>query len=240
MVFIEAQNPDIAPFYVGKTPITQALFSEIMEYNQSSFKGDNLPAERVSWYEALVFCNLLSVAHGLEPVYIYHRRQNRTDPPTKDVYEWVAGWGGIPNNRVATWNMIEMDTEADGYRLLTSLEWDYLYNSLNSDIFENLEEYAWVYTNSDNTTHAVGQKRVDSNGLYDFLGNVKEWQYDEQGHISERYFRYSSEAQEAFYNSLGYKKFVFREFMYVMDQRGYTPVIRNSLIGLRVARNSAF
>ena len=63
------QELDINSFFMGKFPVTQKLYSEIMEYNPSEFKGEDLPVENVTWFDAIEFCNKLSHRCGLEPVY---------------------------------------------------------------------------------------------------------------------------------------------------------------------------
>ncbi len=59
----------VPPFFMGKYPITQAQWKAIaatakididLETNPSSFKGDELPVERVNWYQATEFCKRLS------------------------------------------------------------------------------------------------------------------------------------------------------------------------------------
>lgn len=61
------------PFYMGKYPITQAQWRVIaklpknkrcLKLEPSCFKGDNLPVERVSWYDAQEFCERLSQETG--------------------------------------------------------------------------------------------------------------------------------------------------------------------------------
>lgn len=50
----------LSPFYLGKTEVTQAQWKAIMGNNPSYQKGDNLPVEGVSWYDAMDFCKKLT------------------------------------------------------------------------------------------------------------------------------------------------------------------------------------
>ncbi len=50
----------LSAFSLGKTEITQAQWKAVMRYNPSPLKGDNLPVEDVSWYEAMSFCQKLT------------------------------------------------------------------------------------------------------------------------------------------------------------------------------------
>jgi formylglycine-generating enzyme required for sulfatase activity len=59
----------VSSFYMGRYPITQTQWKAIaatakididLETNPSKFKGDELPVERVNWYQATEFCKRLS------------------------------------------------------------------------------------------------------------------------------------------------------------------------------------
>ena len=51
-------------FYIGKFPITQAFWEEIVGYNPSSKKASFHPVENVSWNEAQVFLKKLNETTG--------------------------------------------------------------------------------------------------------------------------------------------------------------------------------
>jgi formylglycine-generating enzyme required for sulfatase activity len=47
-------------FRIGVTEVTQKQWQQVMGSNPSDFKGDDLPVEHVTWYEAEEFCRRLS------------------------------------------------------------------------------------------------------------------------------------------------------------------------------------
>jgi formylglycine-generating enzyme required for sulfatase activity len=54
----------VPPFFLGKYPITQAQWQAVMGNNPSYFKGNNRPVEKVSWNDAIEFCQKLSLKMG--------------------------------------------------------------------------------------------------------------------------------------------------------------------------------
>ena len=163
MIKIPGQN-----FEMSKTEITQELYKSVMGENPSRFKGANNPVECVSWYDAIWFCNKLSVAKGYEPVYSV---DGNTD---------ITKWNYIPHQGKLI-GEITQNPSANGYRLPTVEEWQYAakggqdYTYAGSD---EIDEVAWYKINSNGKTHPVAQKKANGYGLYDMSGNICEWCWD--------------------------------------------------------------
>lgn len=172
-------------FYCDAFEVRQSDYEKLMGKNPSYNKGENLPVENVSFYDALEYCNRKSLAEGLSAVYKIGGKNEKSSISFPDV---------------------SVDLAADGYRLLTEAEWEYACRAGTTTIFSTgnwnnpkdanyegsypyLIEENYVRRTNPNVqpglnrgkTVAVDSLSPNEFSLYNMHGNVGEWVFDYYG-----------------------------------------------------------
>ena len=194
-------SADIKAFQLSKYPVSQILYKTVRGGNPSTFKGDNRPVETITWVDAVTFCNELSRYFNLEECYTINLEARQ----------------------------VCFHSEANGFRLPTEAEWQYACQAGTKQIrYGNLEQIAWIKSNSGEQTQEVGLKQANAWGFHDMLGNVWEWCtdiYDEDVYGEYRIFRGGGWFDEE------------RSVMATTRRRSHPFVFKIDDLGFRIARN---
>ncbi len=168
--------------FLRTVSLTRAFYAGLNEVTNAEFGrydakkvtgAANEPVTSVSWSEAALFCNWLSRKEKLKPFYV------------------------VSGKRITGFNQ-----HADGYRLLSEAEWEWLArkagkpaqtafvwgdesvipanvaNIADESANGQVKFYVPNYTDNFAQVAPVGSFQREASGLYDMAGNVSEWVHD--------------------------------------------------------------
>ncbi|MFC1852874.1 formylglycine-generating enzyme family protein [candidate division CSSED10-310 bacterium] len=219
--------------------VQSSLPSDPTDTNYSS--GMSNPAQNMTWYETILFANLLSVRNSLTGC--YYTDAGFTTPI--DASNYTSG-------------PFYCNFGASGYRLLSEGEWEYAaragtttpfscnetnYTSGNcssctAGTHPTLEQYAVYCANDNNQSEAVGSKLPNPWNLKDMHGNVREWCWDwyNSTYPSDT-ADYTGPGSGSNRVSRGGSWFGNAKICRSADRDYYTPPSHGSLLGFRLVRS---
>ena len=152
------------------------VFAEF-KYEEHRFRLRYLEAERPYWMaEFLTTQEFYELVIGKNPSYF-----KGLDLPVTNV---------TFDNAIGFCEKLNLYFKIPGMKfdLPTKEEWlaakPYEYEGIDLKKDEELKRVAWFCENSNDSTHSVGQKQSNINGLYDLLGNA--WEWTKTDHETER------------------------------------------------------
>ena len=178
----ERSNVPDQPYWLANREVTRGEFEAFI--NDKSYQGakptdpENAksdedssptlehPAQQLSWYDAVMYCNWLSAKEGRTAAYRAVGKEKVKDYSDRE-YE-VDKW--------------EQDKTADGYRLPKELEWEYACRAGSETEWScgNDESFLVNYCQMQPSklTAVCSEKLPNAWGLHDVHGNVGEWCWD--------------------------------------------------------------
>jgi len=236
-------------FYLGKYEVTQAEYRTVMKQEPSwfsktgggkqkvdTFVTNQFPVERVTWFDAIAFCNELSKLDRFQPYYQLDEVQKENDAIVAAKVKILGG---------------------HGYRLPTEAEWEYACRADTITAYHYGAERNGHASNVAGATFSGGyggevrgpnlqrtclRGNYDANawGLHDMHGNVGEWCWDiyDRNHYRTSPRNDPAGPAEGTHRTWRGGNWMLSEAVSRSAARNFaTPSERKDYLGFRVARN---
>lgn len=176
------------PFLLGETEVTIGMWEAVMAWpgiSEYVFTGAatkdggaNLPVANVSWRDAVVYCNALSIILGFQPVYYLDPGFTRPVKSVRELQDLI--------------DAVSVKPGADGFRLPMSMEWELAARYIDgmtwtpgghpsgseTPYYEETRSQQYAVFRAD-APAPVKTRASNALGIYDMSGNVWEWCFNE-------------------------------------------------------------
>lgn len=177
---VPSRNVKLSSYQVSETLVSYGLYQDFLRDSgykptdmihpedgplEDNIQGNDSPVFFVNWYESILFCNWLSIKKGFTPVYEVRGKVSRS----KDIHVSVM------------WNR-----EANGYRLLTHAEYEYLLRDFGKKDNYLDQLYKWKSQGLKENGAKIGSVlngSMNSIGVI-FLPGMSEWTWSKYGKYS--------------------------------------------------------
>ena len=215
-------------YWLGETPVTQALWKAVVGKNPSEFKSDDRPVEQVSWDDCRGFIRELNaLVPGLDvrlPTEAEWEHACRAGTVTAT---WVGDLEILGRNNAPVLDAVAWYGGNCGVGFELENGWD-----TTGDLWKEKQ-----YEFSRGGTHPVMGKDPNPFGLYDMLGNVYEWCRDWQGAYPDGPVTDPTGPETGSFRVFrGGSWFVDARYVRAAYRYWYDPADRYDFLGLRLAR----
>ena len=193
----------VSAFYMDQYEVTKAVWDDVYNWAtahgysfgyEAQGKATNHPAQNMTWYDAVKWCNARSEMEGRTPCYYTNASLNQTTIYRIGLFDLSADWVSWVANGYRLPTEAEWEKAARGGLIGQRFPWGNTISESQANYYGNTNSYTYDsgpdgyndvgQIGGSPYTSPVGYSGANGYGLYDMAGNVWEWCWDWYGSYS--------------------------------------------------------